>query len=43
MFVVFNMITGWSEESMRFGTKREAQDWIADQAMPEEFEIREED
>lgn len=43
MFVVWNTCTGWSDETMRFGSRKEAQDWIIAQGDSSNYDIREED
>lgn len=40
MWVVWVLDSGWSDESMRFATKREAKAYIASRTMPWEFGMR---
>ena len=40
MYVVFNLLTGYSDESMRFATDFEATEWIKVQDFPDDFMIR---
>jgi len=43
MYVVSEKETGYSDESMRFATKEEVQEYIANQSIDYEFTIRYED
>lgn len=43
MYVVWVIDTGYSDESMRFATKREAVDFINAKTMPWNFDYRYED
>jgi hypothetical protein len=40
MWVVWNIETGYSDEEMRFASKRGARDWINERIMPWNFMIR---
>jgi hypothetical protein len=40
MYVVYNKDTGWSDESMRFATREDAQDWISNVEDLDAYAIR---